>query len=218
MAALTASLLVILMNHMNERQILPLPHAFCWTRFGTEAGEPIEAILERKNREREANGGVFFWGIGNSVAPALAALIAETHAPEVLFSPMRSRPRIVDVKPPRVVEWAGGETLSGEAFMLPSAARVTSRGHAAKLRPHYALVCLSSCELEIVAARGTLYLSALRNLLADTTVGASQVTAVVRQSTGPTTGPAYSVAFRAALVPPYFVRLRELLPQADLAA
>jgi hypothetical protein len=25
---------------------------FCWTRFGTEAGEPIEQILERKEDER----------------------------------------------------------------------------------------------------------------------------------------------------------------------
>jgi hypothetical protein len=45
-----------------------LPEAFVWTRFGTEAGQTIDRILARKEAERIANGGLFLWGIGNSVA------------------------------------------------------------------------------------------------------------------------------------------------------
>ena len=70
-----------------------LPTIFCWTRFGAEAGETIETILERKERERQANRGVYFWGIGNSVAPGIAELVRRTTSPEVLFSSIKSRPR-----------------------------------------------------------------------------------------------------------------------------
>src|ERR1700728_56037 len=35
-----------------------IPDRFCWTRFGTEAGESIEHILNRKEEERLANGGI----------------------------------------------------------------------------------------------------------------------------------------------------------------
>src|SRR5689334_16901759 len=46
------------LTFVSMQESTPLPLLFCWTRFGTEAGEPIEAILERKEREREATGGV----------------------------------------------------------------------------------------------------------------------------------------------------------------
>lgn len=217
-AALTSSVLFTLLNRMNQPELLHLPSAFCWTRFGTEAGEPIEQILERKNRERHANGGVFFWGIGNSVAPGLAALIEQTETPEVLFSPIRTRPRLTDVRPPSVVAWEAGKTLAGEDFTLPATARVTSRGHAANQRPHYALVCRTPTGLEL-SDHGKLSLSALSNLVSGNPVGTSQVTAVVKRSIAPSTGAVYRVAFRAALVPPYFVRLRQpLSPEAGLAA
>ena len=192
-----------------------LPHSFCWTRFGTEAGETIQAILARKEAERQASGGVFFWGIGNSIAPAVAELVRRADEPEVLFSPIRSRPRHVDVAPGCVVRWTLAEALSGEAFELPSHASITSRWHPA--RPgvaRYALVCSSALPLEIAAAE-RLNFGALRNLRSGAPLGASQVTAVVRRADACRGGSEYSVAFRAALVAPYFVRLRRPMPLDD---
>ena len=189
-----------------------LPRSFCWTRFGSEAGETIEAILARKEAERQANCGVFYWGIGNSIAPAVAELLRLVDRPEVLFSPIKSRARRADVAPECVVRWASAQGLTGDAFDLPPHATVTSRWNPARpAAAHYALVCMSSDPLEITNA-GRLDFGALRNLRTGAPLGASQVTAVVEcAGTGHEHGD-YPVAFRASLVAPYFIRLREPEP------
>src|SRR5690242_16124174 len=127
---------------MHRRPLQPLPRAFCWTKFGPEAGESIDQILARKERERTATGGVFYWGIGNSVGPALTALLAATREPEVLFSPIRSAPRRQDLAPSYTVRWLAGEGLFGDLIDLPSSVCVTS-GWAPGPRnvARYALVC-----------------------------------------------------------------------------
>jgi len=192
-----------------------LPDLFCWTRFGTEAGEAIEQIIARKEAERSASGGVFFWGVGNSVAPGVAELVRRCDSPELLFSPIRSRPRPADVAPSRVALWQAGETLDGERFVLPETARVTSRHDPEAPRPHYALVCASAQRLEL-SELGRLDFSALRNLLSGNPLGASQVTAVVSRDGEPREGGAvYPVSLRVALVAPYFLRLREPIPIGD---
>lgn len=182
-----------------------LPDVFCWTRFGTEAGQSIEGIIERKERERRANRGVFYWGIGNSIGPAVAELIARNARPEVLFSPILGAPRKVDASPLRVVAWTVAETPAGGLFDLPGTIRVTSHG---ERRAHYALVCASDDPLSL-AELGRLQFHSLRNLLSGNPVGASQVTAVVRDLGGSGIAGQYLVAMRAWLVPPYFLRLRE---------
>ena len=191
-----------------------LPRSFCWTRFGTEAGETIDAILARKEAERQANGGVFYWGIGNSIAPAVAELLRWVDEPQVLFSPIRTRARPVDEAPGCVVRWLSATGLTGELFDLPGAICVTSRRDPA--RPggnHYALVCSPEDPLEI-ADVGKLRFGALRNLRGGTPLGASQVTAVVqREDAG--AGSEYTVALRATLIAPYFVRLRQPIPLED---
>jgi hypothetical protein len=48
-----------------DRQ-MNLPETFCWTRYGTESGSPIEAIILRKELERQV-AGVFCWGVGNAL-------------------------------------------------------------------------------------------------------------------------------------------------------
>jgi hypothetical protein len=189
-----------------------LPRSFCWTRFGTEAGETIEAILARKEAERQANNGVFYWGIGNSIAPAVTELLRCVDEPQVLFSPIKSRPRPVDVAPERVVRWASGQGLTGDTVDLPSDATVTSRWN--PLRPaaaHYALVCMSHEPLAITNI-GRLHFGALRNLRSGAPLGASQVTAVVQCGDAGHDDGEYPVAFRASLVAPYFLRLMEPEP------
>lgn len=182
----------------------PLPDVFCWTRFGTEAGQAVERIIQRKESERLANAGIFYWGIGNPIGPALSELIAARPQPEVLFSPILGRPREVDTNPKQVVAWTIGETPAGRLVELPGTIRVTSHGGR---RVHYALVCASDEPLAL-ADLGRLQLQSLRNLRSGNPVGASQVTAVVRDIGREGVGQ-YLVAMRVWLVPPYFLRLRE---------
>lgn len=199
------------MNDLHETSVLP--PAFCWTRFGTEAGEGIESILKRKEAERHANGGLFLWGIGNSVAPGLLTLLEECEAPEILFSPIRSRPRSLDVSPSKILVWTAGETLAGERYEIPDSICVTSGATDPATTRHYALVCRTEHPLEM-ADFGRLSFNGLRNISSGRLLGASQVTAVVRQSGERTTdGSDYVVALRASLAPPYFIRLQEAAPQ-----
>lgn len=195
---------------MHDHNSGALPIAFCWTRFGPEAGESFSDILDRKNAERQAGSGVFYWGIGSAVGPALAALVQGVDEPEVLFSPIASAPRRVDVSPGPVVRWSAGKGLSGDPMVLPEHATITSRWDPE--RPgtaRYALVCRSDEPLRL-DDHGELRFGSLRNLRSGAPIGASQVTAVVRQDqTRADCGRAYRVALRAALVRPYVLRLSE---------
>ncbi len=203
-----------------RKSVQVIPDAFCWTRFGTEAGETIENILERKEKERRNNDGIFFWGVGNSVAPGLAALLENGERPEVLFSPIKGPPRAVDRAPAARFAWRAGLDLGGGHFELPPAARVTSGGQAGGPgRAHYALVCASSRPLAIVQGDADLDFLALRNLVSGNPLGASQVTAVVRMLRDqPASDMRYPVAMRAELAPPYFVRLTEASEEPGLLA
>ena len=186
------------------------PNAFCWTRFGTEAGETIDCILARKERERLATDGLFLWGIGNSVGPAMRTLVDEERQPMALFSPMRSRPKAVDVSPERVVTWSRATDLNGDLWPLPNGVSVKSRAGSDAGRQksyHFALVCRSGSPLRLLES-SCVVVESLVNLLSGAKLGASQVTAVVRRlerhSQAQTV---YPVAFCAELVFPYFVRL-----------
>jgi hypothetical protein len=196
---------------------MALPECFCWSRFGTEAGQLVDQIVDRKEQERVANNGMFFWGIGNAIGPSMRELLRRTPNPEVLFSPIKSGPRAEDVAPPAVVAWTSAETLSGDAFSLPDCSLVTSRQD--PLAPkgvHYALVCFSESPLAISRAEEKIAFARLRNLLTGRPVGASQVTAVVqRKETGPLETPAYDIAIRARLVYPYFLRLQNPVLLSD---
>ena len=204
--------------HIDHYSILP--SVFCWTRFGPEAGESFDEILARKNAEREACGGIFYWGIGSAVGPAVAALLAEVEQPEVLFSPIKSSPRAVDVSPAQVVRWLTGKGLFGEVVRLPDAACVTSRWDPCRPgAPRYALVCATDQPLRW-EDHGELSFPSLRNLCSGSPVGASQVTAVVRRdgdggdNAARPLGRRYAIALRVSLVWPYVVRLSSPTPVA----
>jgi len=190
---------------------LHLPALFCWTRFGAEAGQPIEQILRRKEQERSANKGVFLWGIGNAVGPGIRELVRRCGSPEVLFSPIIGKARKEDVTPESIVAWTSAEAHDGRAYPLPSCSLVTSRQSVSSPKAsHYALVCFSGESLVPCLPACTLAFNALRNLVSGSKVGASQVTAVVaRNNEASIRGRLYEVAFRAHLVDPYFIRLRQ---------
>ena len=128
----------------------------CWTRMQAEGGQPLEAIVERKERERRAGEGTFLWGIGN--APALIAkFLARAHVPvRAVFSIMKSRPRLMDAAPSRTIAWRGYIDAHGIERPLPSHALVTSRGDTASgpKRAHYALVCYSDGPLVLRRGEG----------------------------------------------------------------
>lgn len=188
-----------------------IPLQFCWTRFGTEAAQSIDQILVRKEEERQANHGLFLWGIGNAVGPSILELVRRANAPEVIFSPIKSPPRSEDTSPKAVVAWTAGSTLWGDRYELPEAALVTSKFDPSKpMRTHYALVCHSERHLNLSSSGMRIALGSLRNLISGRMVGASQVTAVVERRSESMAGAySYDISMRAYLAPPFFVRLTD---------
>lgn len=187
------------------------PESFCWSKFGTEAGEEVESILARKERERSKNGGVFLWGIGNSIWPSLRALLVVNKSPSVVFTPMLSPAANIDVNPEYVATWSAAMGMDGSRFEIPKYSMVSSRYDPKRRRRHFALVCASDTELRDNSADGPpLYRSELRNFLSGTEVGASQVTAVVRRvAKSKRDERPHRVAFTATLIYPYLVELLE---------
>jgi hypothetical protein len=191
---------------------MSLPKYFCWTRFGTEAGETIDQILARKEKERQANGGIFLWGIGNAIGPSMRELVRREKLPQVVFSPIRSKPRVEDVEPAQIVAWTAGRTLDGNFYHLPRWSVVTSRSKACR-RKHYALVCATTQPLQIRENAEGVPIKQLRNLLTERRIGVSQVTAIVRvDDEHDPSGLAYAIAIRAELVSPYFIELNDPIP------
>src|SRR5437868_7093625 len=194
---------------------MPLPNCFCWTRFGTEAGQAAHQILLRKEQERAANNGVFFWGIGNAIGPSMLELLRHTGSPEVIFSPIRSAPRRIDVRPSSIAAWTRARTLDGTEFALPKFSLITSRFD--PLNPqsrHYALVCYKDSQITLGAEKEKIQFGQLRNLVTGRPIGASQVTAVVHRSPAGFPKALYEISFRAQLAPPYFIYLKAPAPLA----
>ena len=187
------------------------PVNFCWTRYGTEAGESIESILKRKEEERSANGGVFLWGIGNAIAPSMRELIRLERDPQVLFSPMRSKPKPTDVNPSMVVAWAGACALDGGRFHIPPSSVVTSRMDASNPKiSHFALVCYSDEKLVLRDDLDFLNLHSMRNLRTGRAIGASQTTAIVTHAEPDVMETnRYAVSLRVRLVSPFLLQLRD---------
>lgn len=187
-----------------------IPDCFVWTKFGTEAGQSIADILLRKEEERQANGGTFFWGIGNAIGPSVIELLRRHDSPEVLFSPIKSTPRRVDEAPESVVAWTAASDLDGKHYTLPARSLITSRLNLGRQR-HYALVCWSDAPLKgtsLASSFGTIHSAALRNILSGRSLGGSQVTSVVvREPRNLIRSPQYDISLRARLVPPYFIQL-----------
>jgi hypothetical protein len=184
------------------------PDALCWTRMHAESGQALDLIIERKEAERRAGKGVFFWGIGNPLGDKVAALLRRVERPQVLFSVMRSRPKHIDAAPTEVLLWTMFVDECGSMRPLPDHVIVVSRGSGRSRTKvaHYALVCQSSQALQLRPCGG-LNLSAFRNLGSrNPRVGNSQVTAILERQPS-TEFNKYQVDMVASLAPPYFVRL-----------
>lgn len=195
---------------------MPLPRAFCWTRFGAEAGQNFEVILARKENERRQNGGVFLWGIGNNVAPSLPSLFERVRRPMLAFSPIKSRAQQHDESPNQIAVWTRATGAGGEHFQIPSGSMVTSRYTPGKTQ-HYALVCKSQQPLRSLTSPEWISMGALRNVKTGNPVGSSQVTAMVSfDAARKASGAIYPVAFYCELADPYVLKLEAPLVISDV--
>lgn len=187
-----------------------LPATFVWSRMGIESGEALDAIITRKDWERQLGGGVFYWGIGQSLGTATARAAMTHGSLKAVFSPMRSAAKTHDVNPDKVVVWTAAGSAGGEVTPLPAHVLVTSRATLPSGKPkvnHYALVCASDDSLK-KALRARLALADIRNFETGRGLGGSQVTAVVEyREPHPVPADGYPVAFIASLALPYQVKL-----------
>ncbi len=178
-----------------------------------EAGEGLARIVRRKDLERRAGAGLFFWGVGNAPSRAIPALVRASEAIDVLFSVMKSRPKAQDVAPSRVLAWRSYVDEDGGARPLPPNVLVTSR--AGSRDCHYALVCRSESPLG-VSDEGPFDPSAFRNYGAGGAVGASQVTSLLERCS-PDGSSDYRVAMRAQLTAGFWVKLIDPVELVDAA-
>lgn len=180
--------------------------------MGTEAGESLEFIIQRKEWERLAGNGTFAWGIGSALGEGIELLLRRGE-PYVVFSRMRSSPRRHDVSPQNVLLWLGYEGVGGSVHRLPRHLFITSRAETSaglEKRSHYALFCYSETPLTAQRHPGAVNLGALCNLTTAKKLGFSQVTAVVKRvarTNKEDEDRLYPVDLVARLVPPFFARL-----------
>lgn len=183
-----------------------LSHVICWTRMQAEAGQSLEAIVTRKDLEREAGEGLFCWGIGNAPPRSLHEMVRSGPDIDVVFSMMKSRPKSSDVAPSAVIVWRSYFDIDGEERALPPNVLVTS-GPKTGARAHYALMCHAEQPLKLAdmgAFDPTAYLNVSESARP---VGASQVTALLRRVAGEQENAGYRINLRASLVKSSWVKL-----------
>ncbi len=186
----------------------------CWTRMDANAGQNLSRIIRRKEMERRAGSGIFYWGVGNAPATSIAEMAKSGAVVPLIFSTMRSNPRPVGTSPDKVVAWRRFVDWSGNIQPLPPNVLVTSS--ASSRSHHYALVCHSSTALTL-GTHGFFYPGAHRNIGGkQRPPGASQVTALVRK-VGEDTGTHYEISLKATLQNGLWVKLVDpiLLSEAD---
>ncbi len=177
---------------------------FIISRMGVEAGESLDNIVARKEAERKAGSGIFWWGIGTSLGRSgFDAAKSSTEGLPVLFARTVSPPRRVDVAPAEVFLWTHWENLEGRG-KIPPHVIITSHGDAGKGR-HYALACRSN---EPLALGGSRRFDPSRSRTVNGKVmGGSQNTALLTgDPRGHETGK-YSIEFEARLVVPFCPKL-----------
>jgi hypothetical protein len=183
---------------------------FVLTKPGTEAGESLADIVARKEAERVAGKGIFWWGIGSSLGAAVckAAQDAGGKLPLAFVLNNRpSRPKKHDISPAQVFRWTKWQDWNGSARDIPAFAHVTSRGHELK-SAHYALVCYSEKPITF-DVKGPAFDPSLCRTALGKRPGSSQVTALVW---GDLNDPdhkrgQYRIAFLGTLISPWQAKL-----------
>jgi hypothetical protein len=178
---------------------------FVWSKMQAAGGETLDRIIVRKEAERYAGHGEFWWGIGNSLGSAIDDAVGKTRGDlPVLFSRMLSPPKKADSSPHNVCVWDGWQTYSGKTGKLPDHVLIT--GGSDPNKSYYALVCHSDHKIEL-SDHGKFDPSECRTALGKRP-GASQVTAILMdQAPGAHRNGVYKFGFRAKLAAPWAVKL-----------
>jgi|SRR5215831_8339301 len=188
-----------------------LPNTFVWTKIKDDSGQGVQAILNRKELERQAGKTfkTFWWGIGQSKETQVRHLVARDKHPEVIFSEMPSRAHPRDSNPEGILLWDEYVTSTGTKERLPQHVVVISRAHqknGRRKKVYYALVCENPLGI-LRSGGGSVESWTLRNP-SGKQVGSSQITAVIERMPRSGTGLIYPITARAVLAAPYyFVRL-----------
>jgi hypothetical protein len=177
--------------------------------MNAESGEVLEQIVRRKELERQAGQGSFFWGIGNAVD--FTDIEDGRPTIPVIFSKMLSPAKKIDRSPEAVVVWRKYIIGKDQLRELPKHVLITSRAHTAKgvKRRHFALICRSSEPLRIRKI-GKFDPAAYRNVGGQNRQpGFSQVTALVSQVAPETNHTKYFIDMKADLVFPFVLQLAD---------
>lgn len=176
----------------------------------SEAGQPIKTIIARKELERRAGNGLFFWGIGNAPSRAIKRLAAKGEDVDLVFSLMKGRPKSRDASPSGILAWRTYFDLHDVERLLPVNVLVTSRMEVASgtKSVHYALMCRSEEELRLDDRGAAFDPAAYRNVgEAGGAVSSSQVTALIARTGEESLVSDYRINLRAKLSGSYWVRL-----------
>ena len=194
-----------------------------------EAGQSLPSIVQRKECERRHGDGHFFWGVGNAPALAIDPLARQRTPVPVIFSEMKSKPKLADTHPAQVLAWRRYLDFDGTEHALPDHVLVTSKAtitRANKLRGYYALMCFTDSPLELSEDGARFNHHSYRNVSQQSApVGPSQVTALLKLTNAsddipPTLTTSYQADLQAWLTGSYWVRLSDpvLLRPEHLAA
>ena len=179
---------------------------FVYTKPGAfETGEMLTNIIARKEAERLAGKGTFWWGVGNSLGSRLTkeAQAAGGILPLLFLVPKRPTiARREDVAPAFEFHWTRWQADDGKTASVPSHAHVISRGDENK-RKHYALVCRSETPLTFDTNGPTFDLRQCTTATGKAP-GSSQVTALVWGDLNqPQPAGEYHIVFKASLIYPW---------------
>ena len=176
------------------------PDVFLWSKMGRWT-QRIDSIIRRKELERRAKSGEFWWGIGERAAPnRVSRMWEKARSRNVCFTktlkPWQGR------NSGTVLVWShywDGNVLRP----IPSNTVMTSFEY----ERYFALVCGSNSPLVGRRNRGTIFSGQYENLLTGSRRFGQQSTFPVRRVSDDEVGPEYPVEFRARLRSPYCVEL-----------
>ena len=185
-----------------------LPEVFCWTKMGPDSGQALEDVIRRKDMEREAGNGHFWWGVGESKGRRIDELLGRNAGrAKVVFSQQKSCGKRADTHPETVLLWRSYIDSDGTERPIPKHVILLSK----ETSRYYALVCKSEAPLRL-SSNQCLYLGNYRNLGSGKSPGDSQVTEVIKKVRSGSKDRCYPVSMMADLVAPYFVELKNERP------
>jgi hypothetical protein len=165
-----------------------------WSRMGFEAGDELNVTIDRKERERVAGAGEFFWGVGNF--SRYAGDILSEGPIDIIFSIAKnSKGGPLDNSRENRIRWRSYLDSDGRRRSVPPHALVKSAG---KDRPHYALICGSKRPLKITAE--SFDPNAYRTHPNGASANFHPVTKLVRRVALPSGPQEYIQGFRAVLL------------------